>query len=351
MWDLILNPFITVMTALYALLGNNIVLSIVVLTIFIRLLTYPLFAKQQQSTKKMQEIQPRLKKIQEKYKDDKEKLAQAQMELYKEAGVNPLGGCLPLLVQFPILIGLYQGIFFALASTPYQLVDLPERLLVGGLDGLIPLQNVWLGMDLTQPPTPPLNPVYALALPALVVATTWLQTRFTMPQRKPEPSADGKPDQSAAMMRSMTTIMPIMFGAISLTLSVGLSVYFLTSNMVSIFQYSPLGKRYLDPIFGIKHDDADQRKKKDKDTQGDDDGDDDSLDAIEAKVEAKANETKRKQGKDDSKKSPAKSANKNDRAAKSGAGKNAKPSSPVSVKSGTGGNKSSKSKKRKKSRR
>jgi YidC/Oxa1 family membrane protein insertase len=341
MWDIILNPFITVMTALYALLGNNIVLSIVVLTIFIRLLTYPLFAKQQQSTKKMQEIQPRLKKIQEKYKDDREKLAQAQMELYKEAGVNPLGGCLPLLVQFPILIGLYQGIFFALASTPYQLVDLPERLLVGGLDGLIPLQNVWLGLDLTQPPTPPLNPAYALLLPAAVVATTWLQTRFTMPQRKPEPREDGKPDQTAAMTKSMTTIMPIMFGAISLTLSVGLSVYFLTSNMVSIFQYSPLGKRYLDPIFGIKHDDegGGQRKKKDKD--GDKDADDKPT-TIEAKAES-SNRKEAKNGKGtETKMLPA-------RVAASGNNKNAKPSTPVSVKSGTGGNKSSK--KRKKSRR
>ena len=89
---------------------------------------------------------------------------------------------LPLLVQFPILIGLYQAINFALASTPYQLVDLSERLLIPGLDGLIPLQNVWLGMNLAEAPSPPLNPWYALALPLLVMGTTYLQSRFSMPQ-------------------------------------------------------------------------------------------------------------------------------------------------------------------------
>jgi len=140
---------VTVLTLMYWVFGNNIVLSIVVLTFIIRIAMYPLLSKQQDSAKKMQEVQPKLKKIQEKYKDDREKLSQAQMELYKEAGVNPFGGCLPMLVQFPIFIALYRAIFFALAATPFQLVDLSERLLLPGLDGLIPLQNVWLGMHLT----------------------------------------------------------------------------------------------------------------------------------------------------------------------------------------------------------
>ena len=78
----------------------------------------------------MQQIQPQLKKLQEKYKNDKEKLSQAQMKLYKENKVNPVGGCFPMVIQFPILIGLYQAIFFALAATPFQLVDLSERLLI-----------------------------------------------------------------------------------------------------------------------------------------------------------------------------------------------------------------------------
>ncbi|MEL6307631.1 MAG: membrane protein insertase YidC, partial [Chloroflexota bacterium] len=138
MWDFILNPMVTLLTLLYQVFGNNIIMSIVVLTVILRMIMYPLLAQQQESAAKMQEMQPKLKKLQEKYKDDREKLAAAQMEMYKEAGVNPLGGCLPMLVQFPIFIALYSAINFAVASTPFQLVDLSDRLLIPGLDGLIP---------------------------------------------------------------------------------------------------------------------------------------------------------------------------------------------------------------------
>ncbi|MCS6834481.1 MAG: YidC/Oxa1 family membrane protein insertase [Anaerolineae bacterium] len=246
MWDLIINPFVTILTWLYAVLNNNIVLAIVIFTALIRVLTLPLMVRQQQSAARMQELQPQLKKLQEKYKDDREKLAQAQMELYREAGVNPFGGCLPLLIQFPIIIALYQAIYFALAATPYQLVDLSERLIIPGLDGLIPLQNMWLGMDLTQPPAPPTNPIYALVLPVLVMATTYFQSKMAMPNMS---NVDPN-DQAAAMTRSMTTIMPIMFGMFALSFSVGLSIYFIVGNVLGILQYSPQGKKLIDRVFG-----------------------------------------------------------------------------------------------------
>jgi YidC/Oxa1 family membrane protein insertase len=110
MLDIVINPFITILLFLYQILGGNVVLSIVVFTILVRLATYPLTRKQQQSSKAMQELQPELKKLQEKYKNDRERMAQAQMELYREYGVNPLAGCLPLLIQLPILLGLYRAI-------------------------------------------------------------------------------------------------------------------------------------------------------------------------------------------------------------------------------------------------
>ncbi len=254
MWDLILNPFVTILTLFYSLLNQDIVLAIIVLTVIIRMLTYPLLARQQESSRKMQQLQPKLKKIQEKYKNDREKLSEAQMKLYRENGVNPIGGCLPLLIQFPILIGLYQAIFFALAATPFQLVDLPERLLIPGLDALIPLQRMWLGMDLTLPPTT--NPTYALALPLLVLITTWAQSKLTMNMTQQNKSDNGDDDdgggiggQAQAMTQSMTTIMPLMFGFFSLSFSVGLSIYFVTSNVVGIIQYSPQGRAVLDKIF------------------------------------------------------------------------------------------------------
>jgi YidC/Oxa1 family membrane protein insertase len=299
MWDLIINPFVTLLTLFYSIFGNDIILAIVFFTLLVRFLTYPLLAKQQESAKNMQAIQPKLKKLQEKYKDDKERLAQEQMSLYKEAGVNPFGGCLPLLIQFPILIGLYQAIYFALAATPFQLVDLSERLLIPGLDGLIPLQRVWLGMDLTQPPTPPVNPAYALLLPLLVMATTYLQSKMTMSMQAPASSSggDGAMDQAQAMTRSMTTIMPIMFGVFALSFSVGLSVYFITSNVVGIIQYSPAGKRVLDRLF------SGGRKQKDKnlDALGDDDEDENDANSDKSEPKAQSNKTNKANSKQNNK--------------------------------------------------
>jgi YidC/Oxa1 family membrane protein insertase len=246
MWDLIINPFITALTFLYSLFGNNIVLAIAVFTVIIRLLTSPLMMTQQRSAKAMQELQPKLKKIQEKYKNDREKLSQAQMALYKEHGINPLGGCLPLFIQLPILLGLYQAIILALAGTPYQLMGLSGRLLVPGLDHLVPLNNMWIGMDLTKAPSA--NPSYALAFPVLVMTTTWLQSKLTMPA--PAKSDDDTPNQAANMTKSMTTIMPLMFGFFSLSFSVGISVYFVVSNLVGIVQYTLMGKAEWGQLLG-----------------------------------------------------------------------------------------------------
>ncbi len=237
MWDIILNPFITVLTGLYAIFGNSAVLAIILFTVLIRLITYPLTAQQMRSSKAMQELQPKLKQIQEKYKNDREKLAQEQMKLYREGGVNPLGGCLPIFIQLPIWIGLYQAINHALAATPLQLIDLSGRFLVPGLDRLVPLNNVWLGIDLTQ--APGLNPAYAYVFPVLVLITSYVQSKMITPSAPP--SEDGKPNQAAAMTQSMTTMMPIMMGMFSLSFSVGLSVYFVVSNVLGIIQYARNG--------------------------------------------------------------------------------------------------------------
>jgi len=206
--------------------------------VIIRLATSPLLIQQQRSTRAMQEIQPQLTKLREKHKNDREKLAQEQMALYKEYGINPLGGCLPLLIQLPILLALYRAINHALGSTPFEVIDLSERLIFGTVDSSVPLDNMWIGMDLTLAPTS--NPMYALALPVLVMVTTWLQSKLTMPT--PKPSEDEKANQTAQITRTMTTVMPLMFGFFSLSFSVGLSIYFVVSNTVGIVQYTLMGK-------------------------------------------------------------------------------------------------------------
>ena len=99
----ILRPMLNALLWLYSVLGGQFWLAIIFFTVIIRAVMTPLMLPQQRSAKKMQEIQPRLKELQKKHGKDREKLSQEQMKLYKEAGVNPMGGCLPMLVQFPIL--------------------------------------------------------------------------------------------------------------------------------------------------------------------------------------------------------------------------------------------------------
>jgi len=239
MFDLIINPIVTLLVFLYSTFGDSIVISIALVTVAIRLATSPLLIQQQRSTRAMQEVQPQIAKLREKYKNDREKLAQEQMKLFRENNINPLGGCLPLFIQLPILLALYRAINSALASTPFELIDLSDRLMFGGVvDGAIPLNNFWLGMDLTLAPTS--NPAIALSFPILVAVTTWLQTRLTLPA--PKKTGNAQQDQTAQMTRTMTTVMPFMFGFFSLSFSVGLSIYFVVSNVVGIIQYTLMGR-------------------------------------------------------------------------------------------------------------
>lgn len=249
--DFILNPFVTLLTFLYSVFANNMLLAIVVFTIIVRLLTYPLTAQQMRSSQAMQKLQPELKKLQEKHKGDREKMSQEQMRLYREYGINPLGGCLPLPIQFPIFISLYQAIIHSLAATPMQLLDLSGRLLIPGLDSNIPLKNTMLGLNLTQPPVISgfdLSSIVGIVLVVLVVATTWLQFKVTMPPQPP--AEDGKPNQAQSMTQSMGTIMPLMYGFFALSFSIGISVYFIASNIVGILQYALMGRANFGNIFG-----------------------------------------------------------------------------------------------------
>jgi YidC/Oxa1 family membrane protein insertase len=115
---------------IYDVIFHNFGIAIILFTIVIRLITYPLTASQLKGQKKMQELNssPKWKEIQKKYKDDKEKLAQEQMKIYKELGINPLASCLPLIIQFPIMIGLYQSISLAMAQAPIQLLNLSRTI-------------------------------------------------------------------------------------------------------------------------------------------------------------------------------------------------------------------------------
>lgn len=242
MWDaLILNPMLNVLLLIYSYLGRNFGVAIILFTILIRLLIYPLTAKQMKSAQAMQELQKSKKwqEIQKKYKDDREKLAQEQMKLYKEMGVNPFGSCLPTLIQFPIIIGLYQAIMRALAVTPIQLLDLSRHVYpFVNVSSLIPLNNRFLWMDLSLPEKDFGLAVAGIGIPILailVVITTYLQSKLMTPPANPG-------DQGAQMSQAMNLYMPIFMGYLAYTFSSGLALYFVASNLVGIAQYAALGK-------------------------------------------------------------------------------------------------------------
>jgi len=236
MWDAVITVFINILLYIYDFVGNNFGLAIIFFTLLIRLVTYPLNAKQMKSTQAMQDLQQseEWQKIQKKYKNDKEKLAQEQMRIYQEMGVSPFGSCLPTLIQFPIIIALYQSITRSLAVTPLQLLDLSKHITNGA--ALIPLNRDFLWMDLSQPER---IYIFGFGLPLLaivVAATSYLQTKLMTPAN---PNAN---DQSAQMSKMMGLYMPLFMGWLAYSFPSGLAIYFITSNLASIIQYGAMGK-------------------------------------------------------------------------------------------------------------
>ena len=237
MWDAVITVFINVLLYIYDLVWNNFGLAIIFFTLLIRLITYPLNTKQMKSTQAMQDLQgsEEWQKIQKKYKNDKEKLAQEQMRVYKEKGVSPFGSCLPTLIQFPIIIALYQSITRSLAVTPLQLLDLSKNITNGAY--LIPLNRDFLWMDLSQP-----ERIYIMGfgiplLAIVVAATSYLQTKLMTPTN---PTSGN--DQSAQMTKMMGLYMPLFMGWLAYSFPSGLAIYFITSNVASIAQYGIMGR-------------------------------------------------------------------------------------------------------------
>lgn len=172
-------------------------LAIIIITIAFKIVLYPLTVKQMKSMKAMQEIGPKVKQIQEKYKDKPEKSQQAVMELYKQHGVNPMAGCLPLLVQMPILIAFYQ----ALLHFPYSN---PEH--AGFL---------WFVQNLSKP-----DP---WVLPILAAATTFLQQKVTTTSNDPT-------------QRTMLYVMPLFIGWMARSFPAGLALYWVVFNIAGTIQ-------------------------------------------------------------------------------------------------------------------
>lgn len=239
MWDtFIINPMINALLFLYQLLGGSFGLAIIVFTIVIRLATYPLQGSSQKSMRKMQELQSSKEwlDVQKKYAKDKEKLQAEQMKMLQAAGANPIGGCLPTLIQLPILIGLYQSINNVIPSTPMQLFSLSQRMYDFFPSVLIPLQKHFLWLNLAQPEhlIIPGIPFAIPVLAGLVLITSWVSQRII-----PMVSADPSGAQTNLIMN---VFMVILITQISFTLASGLSIYFIVTNVFTIVQYMLMGK-------------------------------------------------------------------------------------------------------------
>jgi len=218
-WNLIiLQPVTNVLIALSHYLGNSFGLSIIVLTLFINAVMYPLTLKQMKATKAMQDIQPKLAELQKKHAKDAKMLAQEQMRLYRESGVSPAGCLLPTLLQTPIWIALYQGIRGVMAVTPESFLSLSSNLYSWPvIFAAMPLNTHFLWLNLGAPD-------YLLAI--LVGGSMWLQQKMTT-----QVSTDPKQAQQAQLMQVM---MPIMFGFFSISVPSGLALYWVVNAIVRI---------------------------------------------------------------------------------------------------------------------
>ena len=243
MWEqLIIQPMTNLLLFIYDLLGHGphtFGLAIILFTIVIRLITWPLNASQVKGAQAMQELQndKEWQDIQKKYAKDKEKLAQEQMRIYKEKGINPFASCLPTLIQFPVIIGLYQSIIRALSVMPLDMLKLSRTIYpFQNVEGIIPLNSKFLWMNLGNPESVHILG-YAIPTLAVVVAlTTYVQSKLTMP------ASSNPNDQSAQMSGMMSIYMPLMLGWFALNFASGIAIYFITSNLLGIIQYAATGR-------------------------------------------------------------------------------------------------------------
>lgn len=200
-------PFLYVLHFFHRFTGSY-GLDIILLTVLIKLLMAPLTHKSFASMKQMQKLQPQMEKLKEKYGNDKEKLNKEIMELYRRNGVNPLGGCLPMVLQFPVFIGLYNAL-----STPIELRHAPF---------------LWI-QDLSRPDWESLPMAVAgwqFGIPVLTIlmgASMFIQQWMT-------PTA-GDPNQRKIML-----LMPLMFTFMFVSFPAGLTVYWLVNNLLTIAQ-------------------------------------------------------------------------------------------------------------------
>ncbi|MEX1997378.1 MAG: YidC/Oxa1 family membrane protein insertase [Candidatus Andersenbacteria bacterium] len=231
--EVLFRPLFNLLVGVTNILPTHSVgVAIIIVTFITRLILLPSawhHAKQLQKNQgKMADLQRELKVIQEKHKNDKAKKAEATMALYKKSGINPASGCLPLLIQLPILLALYRVFFIGLGPETFQhlypFVSSPAT-----------LQSSFLGIPLSNP---------SLLLAILAGIAQFIQMRFFTPTPPSSPGLNESSEQMmASMQRNMMYIFPVMTVFISLQLPAALALYWLVSTILAIGQQYIIKKR------------------------------------------------------------------------------------------------------------
>ena len=295
MWsifDLITVPMGYIIEMIYKLVQNY-GLSIIIFTVIIKIILLPLNVKSQKAMKKQQKIQPILAELQKKYANDQQKLQTEMMKLYKDNGVSMTGGCLPMLVQFPILIGLYNVIrsplryllhinindpavvdkinnIIALMTEKFpeelgsfagynaeKLFGIGQIQLATWSEKVLDAAEAWsinfnfLGLNLAELPSKAITyltqgdisqmgTIALLIIPALAIFTTWL----SMYQTQKMSGQTQSDNQAAQMSKTMNMMMPIMTGFFAFTLPSGMGVYWIAANLIQMGQQYILNKYF-----------------------------------------------------------------------------------------------------------
>lgn len=195
-----------ILNAIYGVVGNY-GIAIIIVTVLMRIIIFPLTLKQEKSMKKMRELQPELEKIKEKYKDNPQEYQQKTAELYRESGVNPLGGCLPLLIQMPVFVALYWAFS----------------------GNAIPADAKFLWFTLKQPDRLFMIGNFAFnLLPILNVGVTYIQQKIM--------TSATSGQESNQQMQTMLYMMPLMMLFIFYKMPSGVTLYYLISGALSLVQ-------------------------------------------------------------------------------------------------------------------
>lgn len=220
LWNLIIvNPMMNTLVFIYSLIGNY-GIAILIFTILIKLITLPFSIQQMKAMKAQTAAQPELQALQKKYGKDQQRYQQEMMKLYKEKGINPLGGCLPMLIPWPLFLAFYQSVQSLMSNQPEQFMTLSQHIMPA-LAKWVPVNEGFLWLNLARP-----DPYYIL--PVLAAISTWVQSKMTsMPSTDP---------QAKSMNQTMGIMMPLFMGYITLQFASGLAIYWVMFNVVGIIQ-------------------------------------------------------------------------------------------------------------------